>query len=177
MAALSDNTIPSLPPPPSTLCYYATSRPLAFKQLLQPYHDMIWEMVQQSDFTKLAAEWQFSFVQASMATVVKNKNGAIALHDGFNPCGISTANPHTRPCRRHRCLITCWPPCTPLSLSSSSLLNLHVLRLAVSTIMYPPFIIHGLNSWREHERGIPPWSNKTERACFVVQVKIIMLHI
>lgn len=90
--------------------------------------------------------------------------------------------PHTKLYRHHCYLILCRLLCTPLSIS---LLVQHsqVAWAMISNFYHyvsclhnscPPFFL--TVPWREHERGIPPCSNKTQRTCFGGGREKIMLH-
>ncbi len=194
MSALSDNAIPSLLPPPSSLkLYHTTSKTLAFIHLLQPYLEMTW-----NDYV-LCLAIKFNKVACGISTLSKPQ---LALWSNTRKCDF-TLSFYNGSALQYLCpewwvypikislqqtptedstdinvtlyyVVSTAPPCQ--SLCWSNLLELHELWLAISTIMCPPCIIHALRSFwlspGENTRGEShPAPTKPKRACLVVGVK------
>lgn len=172
MSALSNISIPSLLPLSSLKFYQATSKTVAFIQLLQPYLYMIYIIWYVSPIAikhhkvecGIDTIYVLPFVQTSIGTVVEYMKIAIALCHVLNcqyssvhlcpewwvyPTKVRTANPSNRLYWHQYYLISSVISFAPLcqSVCWSNLLKLHELWLAISTIMYPPCIIHAPRSF------------------------------
>lgn len=117
MSALSDNTSPSLLPPPSFKMYNATSKTVALIQLLQPYLDIILDTIM-SRMTIYEPPFVIKEHVKGMTSLFPPIMPVLfsVLSDGYTPSRSAHSEPPQKPL--HQCyLIPCCLLCTPMSIN------------------------------------------------------------